>query len=388
MIGQLAHGLMQQTWDLAMIQSVEFAMAYDEDAVDPQASAYRPPQKAALPRRRSTHTADLGIHINSVSSTGIDSGQEAGTAAESTWASVAIRPDGFAHSPVRYAVTSRDMQEERALKECTFAPRLNPSNTAKSIVAQTWKSMLAAYQRQHDLQAVSHGLNASQEGICLKEGSVDETVNAAVLHARDGKSSVPSDTHKGTQSSQYQTASDVRQNSSLRRALSRRHCHNSYAVAARKGRGGAAAVCSAVPVGAMQQQPYVGRTGSCAESEAQLQADVAACDKRLEQCMAASQIKRLSQKGLRGCPGVAAAGGAGHQKDNLSNHSSGGQLQQSALKIVIEAELADGSASKFEVQEVRLSPVIGDYTSPAHLSVFCEGLQVSYYLGPCTNASN
>ena len=246
------------------------------------------------------------------------------------------------------------MQEERALRECTFAPRLNPNKTAKSIVAETWKSLPADCHHAAAAGATFQGSNASQEAVGHEGGSVQAAVastSAAVLQTQHGMSSAPSGTtHTASQSAEPQTAR-ARSNSSLRRANRRRQLQNSYAAAACKHRGGAAAVHNTAPVGAIQQQPHVGSTGSGQECEAQLQAEVAACDRQLEQCMAARQKERVTPKAKSDRPGIVASG-AQQQQDGLSDHSSEGQQQQSALRVVIEAELADGSASRFEVQQV------------------------------------
>lgn len=295
----------------------------------------------------------MGVHVSCVSSTGVDSGQEADTAAESTGASVATGPDGLAYSPGWRALTSCDMQEERALKQCTFVPRLNSNKAARSIVAHTWKRLPADY---HLAAAIPRNSGASQTAVCLKDGRADEAVaaaSAAASHARGGNNSVTSDTHKDTQGAEAQIASAVGSNSSSRKAHRRKQLFNSYAAAAGKSKAGAAAVCSAVPAGVTQQQPHVGSIGSGEECEAELQAEVAACDKRLEQCMAARKKARVTlNKAMPGGPAVVAASGAQQQQDSLSNHSSEGRLQQSALRVIIEAELADGSASRFEVQQV------------------------------------
>ena len=296
------------------------------------------------------HTADMGSRIGSVSSTGIDSTQEADTVAESARSPTVTGP-GHAYSPGWCAMTSRDMQEERALRECTFAPRLNSNKAAKSIVAETWKSLPADCHHAAAAGATFQGSNASQEAVGHEGGSVDAAVastSAAVLQTRHGMSSAPSGTtHTASQSAEAQTASAVKSNSTLRRANSRRQLQNSFAAAACKHRGSAAALHNTAPVGAIQQQSHVGE-----ECEAQLQAEVAACDRQLEQCMAARQKQRVTPKAKSDSSGIVAASGAQQQQNNLSDHRSEGLQQQSALRVVIEAELADGSASRFEVQQV------------------------------------
>ena len=334
-----------------------------------QASAYQPPQKAAVAHRQIAYIAELGMHISSVSSTGVDSGQEADIAAESAGASPVIGPDAFAHSPIHYAFTSREIQEERALKECTFAPRLNANKAAKSIVAQTWKSLLTdSHQHGQQAAAISDKSDTSQATPASADDDLLPAASAAIAHTGGAESAaaasaamahaggdkggvnVISGAHKGTQGTEHQAATVVKTTSSLRRAQRRRQLGNSYAAAAQRNKGDAAAVCCAVPTCMLQQQQHVDSTVS--ESEAQLQAEVAGCDRRLEQCIAARQKDHVVLKAVSGGPTVVAARSIRDQQDNLGGYSNEGQLQQSALTVIIEAELADGSASRFEVQQV------------------------------------
>ena len=318
----------------------------------------------------------LGTQVCSVSSSAIGSGQEPDTTAESARASADVGLDGSAHSPYHQAVTSHDIQEERALKECTFAPRLNPSQAAKSVVAQIWKDLPSAfYRRGQHAAATSHKSDASRAehlaaayaddesptAASAAEGYVggDESpdaASAAVMCAEGDSGSVLSSTHKGAQRQAHQTASAVSTNSSLRKAQGRRQLSNSYAALAQRSRSEAAAACSAVPGSALPQQQHaathtiLASIDSCAETEAQLQAEVAGCDRRLEQCMAARQQGREAQQAVSDGPRVVTgAGSAGQQLDSVGNDR---QWQQSALKVAIEAQLADGSASRFEVQQV------------------------------------
>lgn len=341
-----------------------------------QASACRPPQKAALPHRQPAYMPDLRAHICSVSSSGIESGQEADTTADSARASAVAGLDGSAYSPVRQAVTSRDIQEKRALKECTFAPRLNTNKAAKSVVAQIWKDLPIAH-RQHDQHCAArfHRSDASQAQYLISAGAKDESpaaasakvvpasgdespdaASAAVMCAGGDKGSVLSDTHKGAQSAAHQPASTVSTTSSLSNAQNGRQLGNSYAACARRSMSRSAAGCSAVPAGPLQQQQHattydaLASIDYCAEIEARLQAEVAGCDKLLEQCMAARQQGSVVQKAVSDSPSDVT--GAGHQVGSLSHHASAAQWQQSALKVAIEAEMADGSASRFEVQQV------------------------------------
>lgn len=295
-------------------------------------------------------------------------------------APAAIGADAFAHCPTQLAVTSSDIQEERALKECTFAPRLNPNKGAKSVVAQTWKDLSAAScQREQHTAAIAdkadadraeclNGANAgaeddSQAAASAVDGGDEspDAASAAVVYAAGDKSNVISHTHKSGQNAVQHPARAVSTRSRLRRAHRSRHLGNSYAASAHRSKSStaAAAACSAVPADALHQQQHAAMYDTlagidqCADMEAQLQAEVAGCDKRLEQCRAARREHHVVPKAVSNCPhGVGACGGAGQQVDCLSNHRSVAQLQQSALKIAIEAELADGSASRFEVQQV------------------------------------
>lgn len=319
------------------------------------------------------------MQVCSVSSSGIESRQEPDTTAESARASAVIGRNGSAHSPHHQAVTSRDIQEERALKECTFAPMLNPNKAAKSVVAQIWKDLPGAFhQRDQHAAATGHRSDASQaehlvgahaedesptaasaaEG-CIGDDESPDVASAAVMYAGGDKGSVLSSTHKGAQSEAHQPASAASTNSSLRTAQRRRQLSNSYAASAQRSRSEAAAACSIMPASALQQQQHaatynmLASIDNCAETEAQLQAEVAGCDKRLGQCMAARQQGRVAQKAVSDSPrDVTGTCSAEQQRDSVSNHSSAAQRQQSALKVAIEAELADGTASRFEVQQV------------------------------------
>ena len=319
---------------------------------------------------------EFRTHICSVSSSGIESGQEADTTADIARASAITGLDGSAYSPSRQAVTSCDIEEERALKECTFAPMLNPNKAAKSVVAQIWKDLPGAFhQRDQHAAATGHRSDASQaehlvgahaedesptaasaaEG-CIGDDESPDVASAAVMYAGGDKGSVLSSTHKGAQSEAHQPASAASTNSSLRTAQRRRQLSNSYAASAQRSRS---AACSIMPASALQQQQHaatynrLASIDNCAETEAQLQAEVAGCDKRLGQCMAARQQGRVAQKAVSDSPrDVTGTGSAEQQRDSVSNHSSAAQRQQLALKVAIEAELADGTASRFEVQQV------------------------------------
>lgn len=324
----------------------------------------------------------MGTHACSVSSSGIGSSQGADITAESATmpAKAAIGAHASAYSPIHLAVTSGDIQEERALKECTFAPRLNPNKGARSIVAQTWKDLPVVFcQREQHTAAVpdkSHAvgaecLNGASAGAeddspttaSAASGGGDESpdaASAATVYAGGDKGDVLCGTHNSGQNGEHQPASAVSTRSRLRRGHRNRQLGNSYAASAQRSKKSSTAVaCSAVPADALRQQQHAAMYDTlasmeeCAEVEAQLQAEVAGCDKRLEQCRAARRKHHVVQKAVSNCPhGVGACGGAGRQVDCLSNHMSIAQLQQSALKIAIEAELADGSASRFEVQQV------------------------------------
>ena len=265
------------------------------------------------------------------------------------------------------------------MKECTFAPRLNTNKAARSVVAQIWKDLPIA-QRQHDQHSAAtfQRSDASQAGHLISAGAEDESpaaasarvvpaggdesvdaASAAVLYAGGNKGSVLCDTHKGAQSAAHQPASTVSTTRNMPGAQKHRQLGNSYAASARRSRRDAAAGCSAVPAGALQQQQHaatydmLASIDKCAGMEAQLEAEVAGCDKRLEQCMAARQPGSVVQKAVSDSPRVVTGvGTAGHQVGSVSNHTSVAQWQQSALKVAIEAELADGSASRFEVHQV------------------------------------
>ena len=325
----------------------------------------------------------FGTQVCSVSSSGIESGQQPDTPAESPRASAVMGLDGSACSPTHHAVTSHDIQEERALKECTFAPRLNPNKEAKSVVAQCWKHLPVACHQHHQHSAAACSRSDASQAYQIGAHADDESPTAASAaegHARDEESPAAASaavmyagydsgsallgTHKGAQSKAHQPAKAFSTNSILRLAQRRRQHGNSYAASAQRSRSEAAAACSAVPVGALQQQQHAATLAmlasidNCAEvEEAQLQAEVAGCDKRLEQCMAARRQGRVAQKAVSDGPRVVTgASGAMHQVDSVSNHRSAAHWQQSALKVVIEAELADGSASRFEVQQVSSQP--------------------------------
>lgn len=327
---------------------------------------------------------DLGTHICSVSSSGIDSRQGAGTTAESA----GIGADASAYTPTHLPVTSSDIQEEQALQECTFAPRLNPNKEAKSVVAQTWKSLPMSFcQRQQCTAAAANRSEADQGESLDGAGAEDDSPSAAsavdgegnespnvasataVVYAGGDKGNVFSGNHRSAQSAEQQPARAVSTRSSLRRAHRSWQLSNSYAASTHRSKSSTAA---AVHADALQQQQHaamydtLASIGECAKIEAQLQAEVAGCDKRLEQCRAARRKDHVVHKAVSSCP--SGNSGAEHQDD--SNHRSKAQLQQSALKVAVEAELADGSASRFEVQQVSSWPCRCRPPQPCVLSNF------------------
>ena len=264
--------------------------------------------------------------------------------------------------------------------------QIESNKAAKSVVAQTWKSVPVSFcHREQHTAAAADRSEADQAGslngaaaeddspfaVSAVDGEGNESpdaASAAVVYAGGDKGNVFSGNHRSAQSAEQQPARAVSTRSSLRRAHRSRRLGSSYAASAHRSKSSTAA---AVPADALQQQQHATMYDTlasveCAKIEAQLQAEVAGCDKRLEQCRTARRKHRLAHRAVSKCP--SGNGGAEHQDD--SSHRSKAQLQKSALKVAIEAELADGSGSRFEVQQVGSWPCRWRPPQPCALSNF------------------
>ena len=317
-----------------------------------QASAYQPPQKGALPHRQTAHMSTVGLDNIPGSSAGLRPAQGAMAAAEAARTCIGLGPGGLAFIPDQSGLTSRDLLEQRALRDCSFAPRLNANNKARSIVAQTWKDAQPSHQclALHQLHAAAADVLSNQaaslDGPEPKSQSLTFKADSGPSHNAGND---PQGVQEGTRVVHQQAAGDMK--SSLRSSGRRpTQPSNSYVAAALRSRGHKCALCSTAPANRQQHQLDAMVDTSSAGLEAQLQADVADCDKRLEQCMQARHQAYAQQEAqLDSADTSDVKDNAGHEH---ARHKDG-QLQQSALRVSLEAELKDGSSATFQVQQVQ-----------------------------------
>ena len=257
----------------------------------------------------------------------------------------------------QYAVTSWQIEEQRALKECTFAPRLNANRRAKSVVAQQWQechgdSNQADHQHivhsgqggaaECETQAAASAVAAKEADACIEGSANNEPTGSALIQQPTAQAVVRFAQHQApARSKSGRKAANM--------SFNRRQLDSSYVAAARHLTRSHSARQSAKPHALPQQQQAL-QSNDAACDEAQLHADVAECDKRLEQH---SKLKRRCdgrpQRQQRAAamviPTTVADG-------DTQQHSDGLQPHFSSLKVALEAVLPDGSASRFEVQQV------------------------------------
>ena len=330
------------------------------------------------PTARLAHGLNSDMHVSSAGSAGGDSRQEPHAMAESVMAAREAMADtiaGMGDVPKSglCAVASWDIQEQQALKECTFSPRLNAHNRAKSVVAQQWKDWQPGSMRAADQHSVSvinaadprHAADAAvhhQAHSAATFTAADREADAVAMGAdglADGQGSASaSEQHLAAVPAQsvHFTRHQAPARSKLgRTAASMRRGHgqlnDSYMAAACRGKRLQCAGPASAPADlSLHQQP-----ACCDISEEQLQAEVEECDRRLKQHSKSQHtVRRQTQQHHQ--PGSAAANGL-RVVANGSNHqeSDDMQPQKPALKVALEAVLPDGSSSRFEVQQVRRS---------------------------------
>ena len=314
-----------------------------------------------LPATRLAYDLASNMQISSGSAEG-DSAQGPHAAAE--LASVSQGPmhaeaeitAGAPPSLGHYAVTSWQIEEQRALKECTFAPRLNANRRAKSVVAQQWQECHGdsdQAEHQHivhsgqggaaecETQAVASAV-AAKEADAGKGSANNEPTGSALIQQPTAQAVVRFAQHQApARSKPGRKAANM--------SFNRRQLDNSYVAAAQHLTRSHSPCRSAKPHALPQQQQAL-QSDDAACDEAQLHADVAECDKRLEQH---SKLKRRCdgrpQRQQRAAaiviPSTVADGDTQQQGDGLQPHLS-------RLKVALEAVLPDGSASRFEVQQV------------------------------------
>lgn len=332
-------------------------MAGSTCALELQASAYQPPSKGALPHRQA---APVLSEIISRRTAGHEFGQGAIAAAESAMACLALGPAGSAFIPDQFGLTSREIVEQRALKQCSFAPRLNANNKSKSIVTQTWQEAQLTHQcpALHRLHTAAADVASDESSEIAAEPKSLPLVNtsAAVSDPGRNEDSDPPGAQGGTQVVDQQAVGVMKSSCrSSGRGRRQKQLGNSYAAAAQRSRAHQCALCTAPLILQQHQHDAMGASSS-ANSEAQLQADVADCDKRLEECMQARRQAHAHQKAQLGSSAATMVKNiAGHEQHSHADCSSKNDMesQQSALRVALEAELKDGSTARFQVQQVQ-----------------------------------
>ena len=277
-------------------------------------------------------------------------------------------------APNECAVISRDLQQQRALEECTFVPRLNAKNTSRSIVAQCWQGVQCAHQHaaQHQLHTAAVANASGTTEAAQSQVAAAGTHPQTEAVGEDGKVSVGnqsqavvaeqpdlSNSSSPVMISVQQAAQKTQQNSAgVASSKASKHVQrgkldtNSYAAVAQRSKGQPCILCSPLLAQLQPEQPKGAGISSAPESEAQLHADVLECDKQLVRCAQAQrQSHACQQAALNG-----SAKDVGHKdalcQPDVSSAAEGGQSQPSALRVALEAELQDGSTSRFEVQQV------------------------------------
>ncbi len=347
-----------------------------------QAAPCKAPHRVGVPHNHAAHARrcadalDTEVGVSPAGSAAGDPRQEACASAELALSKTASMhehgpgsmSDGRA-SLGRFALTSWDMQEQQALKQCTFAPQLNANSKARSVVAQQWKHHEAETSVSADQHAADDRCSAPEEGSTAVHLTDQAHNSAAVGRAADaaaeGDEGVkPAETAEVQHRAALPEAKVLfaqQQQSSARSKLGRtatvrsrrqRRSRDTYLAAALKGKTHTAgAATTGLPV---LHHPQT--NDDCqGTSEEQLQADVVECDRRLEQrrrfwCRHGKHTQQQQHQQwsatVKGCSATSFVVG------DTDQQKADGQPSQAGLKLALEAVLPDGSASRFEIQQV------------------------------------
>ena len=281
-----------------------------------QAAPYKAPHRGSVPHNHAAHARrcadalDSEMGVSPAGSAADDPRQEAHASAEVALPKTASMHE---HGPGsmsegraslgRFALTSWDMQEQQALKQCTFAPHLNANSKARSVVAQQWKHGEAEDSVSPDLRASAAAADgcSGPEEVLTADHLADQPQRPAALGkvadiaAQGGVGEQSAETAEVQHQAALPEANILiaqQQQSSGRSKLGRtatvrsrrqRRSRDSYVAAALKGRTHTAgAATTGLPALHHPQSQRANDKGQAA-SEEQLQADVVECDRRLEQ---------------------------------------------------------------------------------------------------------
>ena len=339
-----------------------------------QAAPYKAPHRVGVPHnyaahaRRCAHALDTEMGVSPAGSAAGDPMQEAYASAE--MAGPGSMSGGRA-SLGCFALTSWDMQEQQALKQCTFAPQLNANSKARSVVAQQWKhgeadqcGSAAADDGCSGLEEVptaAHLMDQAQSSAPVGKaaaiaahGGVDEQLAEAAEAVH--QAALPEAKILIAQQQQSTGRSKLGRTATVR-SRRQRQSRDSYVAAALKCRTHTAGAATAVLPALHHPQSQKADDNRQGASEEQLQADVVECDRRLEQrrqlwCRHSKHPQQQQQQQwsavVKGCSAPSFVAG------DTDQQTANGQASQARLKVALEAVLPDGSASRFEVQQVML----------------------------------
>ncbi len=348
-----------------------------------QAVPYKAPHSGSVLHNHAAHARrcadalDTEMGVSPAGSAADDPRQEAHASAEVALPKTAsmheLGPGSMSEGRAslgRFALTSWDMQEQQALKQCTFAPQLNANSKARSVVAQQWKHREAEKSVSADQHAADDGCSGPEErstavyladqvqgpaamgkaADVAAQGGVDEqsAETAEVQH----QAALPEANILIAQQQQSSGRSKLGRTATVRSRRQRRS-RDSYMAAALKGRTHTAGAATTGLPALHHPQSQRANDKCQAASEEQLQADVVECDRRLEQhqqawCkrdMHAKQQQQWSATAKGSSAPSFVVGATDQQKAD-------GQPSQAGLKVALEAVLPDGSASRFEIQQV------------------------------------
>lgn len=344
-----------------------------------QGATYKAPQNAGSPHTRAPPAQGSArefaprMGVSSAGSAGDETREELHARSVTSQANHAhgagSEPEG---GPClgQIGLASWDIQEQRALRECTFAPQLNKNSKTTSVVARQWKGHGAEISKL----ANHHPAPADDTDNCFKAGPVHDqvpaTASAAPEKEFDPVAAGPANQASVVSSELQQQAAvpeedahvaqlqiPARSKSGKSPVVVRqrqRQLNDSYLAAAHRGIPAQKADTASADSLPQHSQPQESSHERQSASEEQLQADVHECDRRLEQ---RQKLRRRVSKqqqqqgsaavsGCTACPTASVVYSSGQQQDE------GAHVCKSGLKVALEAVLPDGSASRFEVQQV------------------------------------
>ena len=350
-----------------------------------QAVPYKAPHRVDVPHNHAAHARrcadalDTEIRVSPAGSAAADPRQEACASAELAQPKTASM---HTHDPGSmsegrpslgcFALTSWDMQEQQALKQCTFAPQLNANSKARSVVAQQWKHHEAETSVSADQHAADDGCSGPEEGSTAGHHT-DQAHNSAAMGraadaAAEGDEGVkPAETAEVQHQAALPEAKILiaqQQQSSARSKLGRtatskirrqRRSKDSYVAAALKGKNHTAGAAATGLPASHHPQSQKADDNCQAASEEQLQADVMECDRRLEQrpqfwCRHGMHTQQQQQQQWSAT--VEGSSAPPFVVGDTDQQKADGQASQAGLTLALEAVLPDGSASRFEIQQV------------------------------------